>query len=165
MPDNEYNYDQHRVTLDDSDRSENTAAALDGYYPLDLQPAADWPGTERNPREQRFNKDAMIEVADTIDRLIGEVGSIDLSSTAGVNFGPDSWQAAVYLRQASAQVSRTVGTYSQELIQNLTTAAQSIRAAAGHYGGAEGANTANITGVDNNLAGSQPPAGQTPNAW
>lgn len=160
----DYNYDQHRATLDGSDRSRNTATNLSGYS-IQIKPESDWPGLERNPREQRFDKDAMIGVTDAIKGLVAELGTIDLTSAGSVSFGPDSWQAAVYLREASGQVARTVNTYAQELIRNLEQATANIRAAAINYGGAENANTAAVTAVDNNLAASPAPSGTTPDAW
>jgi ribosome-binding factor A len=160
----DYDYNHHRVSLDNNDRSRNTATALDGY-PLDIQPDGSWPGLDANPREQRFDKQAMLDVADKIDRLISDVGTIDLSSAASVSFGPDSWQAAVYLRQASGQVAHAVSEYSQELIRNLQAAAQAIRTAAGTYGTAESANAASANAVDQNLAANPAPSGPSPAAW
>ncbi|HVQ93660.1 MAG TPA: hypothetical protein VMU51_21665 [Mycobacteriales bacterium] len=160
----DYNYDQHRVTLGD-DRSQNAATGLTGY-PLDVRPDAHWPGLDRNPREQRFDQTAMNDVADKIDQLIADVGTINVSSAGAVSFGPDSWQAAVYLKHASGQVAGAVQTYSQQLIQNLQQAAAAIRAAAGNYAGAENASSTGVGNVNNNLAASgEAPSGPSPAPW
>jgi len=156
----DYDYDNHRVSLDSSDRSQNTATALEGY-PLNPELEPNWPGADANPREQRFNKGAMEDVARAIDQLIRDVGRIDLQSATTASFGPDSWQAAVYLKDASSKVARTVNDYSQELIQSLTQAAQAIRTAAGNYGNAESANTANVDTVNNNLGANSGSTGTT----
>lgn len=155
----DYDYDQHRATISGSDRSQNSAAALAGY-PLDVRPDGSWPGLHADPSQQRFDKTAMNDVVETIRNLIADAGAIKLTSAASVSFGPETWQAAVYLKHASGQVAQAVQDYSQRLIQNLQQAADAISKAAGNYGDAETTNTGNVDAVNNNM-----PAGQNPPPW
>src|SRR5215470_2224977 len=131
----DYNYENHRFQLTD-ERSENYARELDGY-PLDITMDRDWPGTTADPNRQRFDADAMIEVANWIDAQVKSIQSAtytpqSLAATASVSFGPSEWNAANYLKQASGSVAKTVSNYVNQLITNLQAASQSIRAAAGH---------------------------------
>jgi hypothetical protein len=157
----DYNYGNHRAGLSDSDSGQNSAQALAGY-PLDVQPNADWPGTEGNPRELHVDKHGMLAVADTIDGLIEDIGTIDVTQAGNVSFGPDSWQAALFLKDASGQVAGAVNQYARELVTNLQAASAAIRAAAGQYGSAEQTSADSVNTVQGNLDGSsQAPAGNT----
>jgi hypothetical protein len=160
----DYNYQNHRFQLTD-ERSENYARALDGY-PLDITVDRDWPGTTADPNRQRFDADAMLEVANQIDRKIQSIQSAtytpqSLAATASVAFGPADWNAANYLKQASGDVARTVSNYANQLITNLQAAAQSIRAAAGRNQGAEQTNLDSMTSQQHSVTGQQSPTSWT----
>jgi hypothetical protein len=157
----DYNYGNHRAGLSDSDSSQNSAQSLEGY-PLDVQPDASWPGLDANPNELHLDKQGMLGVADAIDRLIEDVGTVDVTQAGSVSFGPDSWQAALFLKDASTQVSGAVNQYAKQLVTNLQQASAAIRAAAGQYGSAEQGSTGDVNTVQSNLDGSsQAPSGNT----
>jgi hypothetical protein len=157
----DYNYGNHRANISDSDSSKNSAQSLDGY-PLDVQPDSQWPGLDANPNELHVDKQGMLSVADTIDGLIEDIGTIDVTQAGNVSFGPESWNAALYLKDASTQVSGAVNEYAKKLVANLQQASASIRAAAGNYGGAEQTSSDSVSNVQGNLDGSsQTPSGNT----
>lgn len=158
----DYNYGNHRANLSDSDSGQNSAQGLDGY-PLDVQPDPSWPGLDGNPNELHVDKQGMLSVADTIDGLIEDIGTIDVTQAGNVSFGPDSWNAALYLKDASTQVSGAVNEYAKKLVANLQQASASIRAAAGNYGTAEQSSSDDVSNVQGNLdssSGSQSGAAQ-----
>jgi hypothetical protein len=155
-----HNY-QH-VTLDDHDRSKNTATDIDGY-PLDVQPQGNWPGTSADPSKMRYNVVKMRAVADDLDKLANELSGMPsrLSDKAGkANFGPNTWYEATHLADASNQVLGAVVKYSQEILANLHAAATAIRTAADKYDGGESANQQSFENQQQSLnsGGTQTPA-------
>jgi hypothetical protein len=148
----DYNYTHNRVTLGD-DTSDNNAAGLAGYS-LDVSPNGDWPGTNADPNKQRVNADDMLAVARTIDNYVEALqnsGATEIPAKAAVSYGPDSWQAAVYLRDASGQVAHGVSQYTAKLIANLQAASTAIKHAAGKYSGAESTNRQSAAGQQSSL--------------
>ena len=137
----DYDYSHQRVALT-GDSGENGAATLGGYS-LEVQKQPNWPGTTADPNSQRLNTDRMLDVASVIDGYVQALqnsGALQVEGDTAVSFGPDRWQAAVYLGEANKQVARLVSQYTNKLIQNLTDASTAIRKAAGGYHGAESAN-------------------------
>jgi hypothetical protein len=141
----DYNYGgDKRVSLGD-DTSDNGASGLGGYT-LNVVPDQNWPGMSADPNKQKVDADAMNDVATTIDNLVeslqGSAISDVTTKSAQANYGPDSWGAASYLKDATGQVATAVTQYTQELITNLQSAAKAIRNATGQYTGAESTNKA-----------------------
>lgn len=137
----DYNYSHDRVKLG-GDTGDNNASGLGGYS-LDVSPDGKWPGMSADPNKQRLNADDMITIAQTIDNYVEALqnsGAAEIPSKAAVSFGPDSWQAAVYLKDASGQVAKGVSEYTTKLISNLQAASTAIKNASGKYSGAESAN-------------------------
>lgn len=150
----DYNYGDDRVHLGD-DKSQNTASGLGGYS-LDVSPDGSWPGLSAAPDKQRVDPEKMNAVADTIDGYVQTLqnsGATQIQGATSVSYGPDSWAAAVYLKDASGQVAQTVSSYTQTLIQNLTAASAAIRSATQGYKGAEQTNTHSATNQQNSLDG------------
>jgi hypothetical protein len=131
----DYNYDNHQVTLDNSDRSKNSATDVEGYS-IHVTPQGNWPGLDAKPKQVRFNADAMNQVAQWLEDRANELS--DLPNTlntnlSGVQFGPQNWPAARRLGKANEQVKGAVAKYTTELVTNLKQSAASIRAAAKAY--------------------------------
>lgn len=148
----DYNYGNDRVHLGD-EKSQNTASGLAGYS-LDVTRDGSWPGLNAAPDKQRVDPDKMNAVADTIDGYVQALqnsGATQIQGATSVSYGPDSWGAAVYLKDASGQVAQTVSSYTQTLIQNLTAASAAIRSATQGYKGAEKTNTTSATNQQNSL--------------
>ncbi|MEP7020107.1 MAG: hypothetical protein ABI808_05615 [Pseudonocardiales bacterium] len=155
-----YDYTQDRVTLG-GDTSDNNATGLGGYS-LDVSPNGSWPGLSADPNKQRLDTDAMMSVAQSIDNYVQALqnsGHTEIQGKAAVSYGPDSWGAAVYLKDASSQVATTVSQYTSELITNLTAASGAIRKAAGQYSGAESTNQQSASNQQNSLDGSRSSTG------
>ncbi len=161
MPD--YDYQNHRFHTTD-DKSKNNATQLDGYS-LDVTPDKNWPGLSADKNKQRFDVDKMDEVATWIEQQIktlqtGSYTPQSVAQTGSVSYGPSSWNAANYLKDASGIVAKTVSDYSTQLITSLQSAAGSIRSAIAKYNGSETANTQSMNAQQNSL-NSQP----TPTSW
>jgi uncharacterized protein YukE len=139
-------YDYEHLTLDKNDRSQNTATDIEGY-PLDVTLQEGWPGTSADPHQVRYNPAKMREVADWLDQTANDLQGMPgrLNEVAGkANYGPDTWNEARHLGDASKQVLTAVVGYSNEILTNLHAAAQSIRTAADKYDGGESANEQSI---------------------
>ncbi|HEV7205611.1 MAG TPA: hypothetical protein VGN18_13460 [Jatrophihabitans sp.] len=142
----DYNYGNDRVHLGD-EKSQNTASGLGGYS-LDVSRDGSWPGLNAAPDKQRVHPEKMNAVAGTIESIAQGLQAshfTEIQSSTSVSYGPNSWGAAVYLKDASGQVAQTVTNYTQQLIANLTDAANAIRKASGGYQGAESTNTSSAT--------------------
>jgi len=156
-------YDYNHITLSDSDRSKNTATDIDGY-PLDVTLQQGWPGTSADPHQARYTPAKMRDVADWLDQTANDLQGMPtrLNEVAGkANYGPNTWNEARHLGDASKQVLTAVVQYSNEILTNLHAAAQSIRAAADKYDGGESANEQSMANQQQNLpdtGGSQTPA-------
>jgi hypothetical protein len=159
MADN-YDYNQDRVELGD-DTSDNNASGLSGYS-LDVSPNGSWPGLSADPNKQRLDTEAMLSIAQSIDNYVEALqnsGHNEIQGKAAVSYGPDSWGAAVYLKDASGQVASTVSRYTTDLITNLSAAAAAIRSAAGQYASAESTNQHSASNQQNSLDGSRSSTG------
>lgn len=151
----DYEYGDDRVQLT-GDSSQNGATAQAGY-PLDVRPDGNWPGRSADPNRQRLDTDKMLELASVIDTYVQTLqgsGVLQIEGDTTVSYGPDRWQAAQYLGQASKQVARTVSSYTQQLIQNLQGASLAIKNAAAGYSGAEHANQASAANQQSAVDGS-----------
>lgn len=151
-----YDYSRQRVQLT-GDSSANGAASLGGYS-LDVRPQANWPGTTADPNSQRLNTDKMLDIAAVIDGYVQALqnsGAPQVEGDTAVSFGPDRWQAAVYLGDANKQVARLVSQYTGKLITNLQAASTAIRQAANGYGGAEKANQRSAANQQSSVDGGQ----------
>jgi hypothetical protein len=139
-----YNYDAHRAHLSGSDSSQNSAHGIN--YHLDVRVDKNWPGLNPDPNKQKFDVEKMRQAARKIDELIsalegGGSGTAQSVQKSGApSFGPDTWAAATYLKTAAEQMAGAVGKFTTDLVGNLRTAAQTIRAAADAYDKTEGAN-------------------------
>ena len=145
----DYNYSDNRVELSDT-TSGNRATGLGGY-PLDVRPDGSWPGTSANPNQLRADTDRMNAVADRIDAMVSTLTNSGLvqevsTKSGAARYGPDSWQAASYLKDATGQVAQAVSSYGQELITNLQGASAAIRRATASVAGGE---QANVTTANN----------------
>jgi hypothetical protein len=156
----DYDYENHRFQLTDH-KSDNYARALDGY-PLDVTLDSTWPGQSPDPNKQRFNADAMLDVAKWLDQQVsalqqGTYAPQSVGSTASVSYGPSDWNAANYLKDASGRVAKTVSDYTRDLINNLQQASKSIRAAAANNRGTEQANADSMVNQQNSMPGQDSP--------
>jgi hypothetical protein len=146
VSDDKYNYDAHRAHLSDSDSGANSAQGLGSDYHLNVQLEGNWPGISPDPNKQRFDVENMRKAAGKIDELISALTGTGSGTPASIqqhgapSYGPDTWAAANYLKTASSQMAGTVGKYAQDMVTNLSAAAQAIRSAADAYDKAEGAN-------------------------
>jgi hypothetical protein len=156
----DYNYTStDRVSLG-GDKSDNNASSLGGYS-LDVTPDGNWPGLSADPNKLRQNKEDMQTVVQAINDFVQTLQNSDyaqIESKTAVSYGPDSWGAAVYLKDASGQVAKGVREYTATLITNLQDASKSIASALGQYSGAETANKQSASNqqstLDNNSTSS-----------
>jgi len=135
-----YSRDNHKIVLDDHDRSKNAPHALTGYE-LALQPEASWPGLGA-AEEIKFNPTDMQAVVTTLGSLRKDVASVPTvlaKPTQALSFGAGSWHEANDLARAAQIVSETVREYSNKLIQNLDAAMEHIGGAASRLDVAENA--------------------------
>jgi|tagenome__1003787_1003787.scaffolds.fasta_scaffold20450877_2 hypothetical protein len=151
----DYEYGDDRVQLT-GDSSQNGAASMGGY-PLDVRPDGNWPGRSADPNSQKLDTDRMLHLASLIDsyaKTLQGSGVLQIEGDTTVSYGPDRWQAAVYLADASKQVARTVSSYTQLLLENLQGASAAIQAAAAGYSGAENANKHSAANQQGSVDGS-----------
>jgi len=144
-----YSKDNHKVVLDDHDRSKNNPSALTGYE-LELQPDAGWPGLSASG-QLAFDPPAIHAVVQTLGQLrtaVSQVPSSLVGPTDALSFGHGSWHEANVLQSAQQVVSETVRIYSDNLIANLDLAMQHI----------SGSATQLATAEDEAHAGTQTPA-------
>lgn len=150
----DYSY-TNRVALTDS-TSKNNATDVGGY-PLDVSPDGSWPGLSADPNQQTLDTDKMLTIADALDSMVQTLQNSsvmsDVQSTASTSYGPQNWEAAVYLQQANKEVANTVANYTTQLIKNLSGASAAIRAAASGYTGAETTNVQSAQNQSNAIPG------------
>lgn len=152
----DYDYNNHRVTLDDNDSSKNGAQDISGYD-LDVNPDPHWPGTAGSKRTQRHDVEKMRAVSKQIGYWIQTLnnnagGSNSISGrVAGTSFGDQSWAAAQYLSKANDSAAATIDKFTGELIKSLTAAQTAIDQAANKYEATEKANKQSAQNQQNNL--------------
>jgi hypothetical protein len=153
-----YGEDAYRAHLTD-DRSQNGARALDGYS-LDVQKDVSWPGLNGSATVR--HKDEHIQaVAEWLRTQAESVKSLPGWLTKGttVSFGPDTWQEAKNLKEASAMVSSAVTDYITKTLANMTSAAAALDSVRSNHAQAENSNSDNARATNAALGGKGSGAG------
>jgi hypothetical protein len=144
----DYSYDDEAVHLHDSDSSQNSATALDGYSG-DVRVRDQWPGTEGNPKETRAKPEDMRRVATALRNIAADIQSSNAQQRVRVaanetSFGPPAWAEAGYLQKANLDAALVVERGTSAVARNLRAAADSIDAAAKGYADADSTTEAGL---------------------
>ena len=111
MGQDSYRYDQWGLGVRlGSDRSANSAQALEGY-PLDVRPDGTWPGLEGSG-QLRVRPEAVRELSDLLKERARAAEPLPdrVTRVTSVRFGPATWQEANNLADACRQVRDAVQT-------------------------------------------------------
>lgn len=170
MGQDNYRYDRQGYDVHlGGDRGANGARALD--YPLDTQVDAAWPGLVGS-EQLRLRPQEVGDLTAELRRQASSASGLPdrlERVTAGVRFGPSSWQEANNLADASGQVRAAVETYVSGLLAHLSQAAGLMDECNQQYAQAEQANDQGVRGVGSGLGegpgtggGAAAGPGQTP---
>jgi hypothetical protein len=160
MVQDSYRYDRQGYGVHlGGDLDANQARALG--YPLDTRVDAGWPGLGGSA-QLRLRPEVVGDLAEELSRRAASASGLAdrlARATAGVRFGPSSWQEANNLAEASRQVQEAVQGYVTGLLHHLSEAGRLMAESNANYADAEKANSQAVQEAGSGLGDGPGPAG------